>query len=166
MHPALVHNKDRCALLYHPWTQRLFICQRWQLVCGCVCVCILIYHMQCFRNHTLPCKIVKMVAAYCYGCNGVAMNRIRYKMTVTLRDGAVSDLHVTRTAVVASFRSGDTWLLLSQKRWMASWIQWFMCWMHCCLATRGEPSKNVVHAYVVIMSVLYVLKTDWQGCVY
>lgn len=39
VHPALVHNEDRCALVYHPWTQRLFICQRWQLVCGCECVC-------------------------------------------------------------------------------------------------------------------------------
>lgn len=147
MHPALVHNKDTCALLYHPWTQRLSICD--DSLCVGVYVCIPIYHTQCFRNHTLPCKTVGMVAAHCSSCNGVAVNRVRYKMTVTLWDGAVSDLHVTRTAVVASSRSRDTWLLLSQKSWVASWIQCFMCWMHCCLATRGEPSKHVVHTYVV-----------------
>lgn len=49
----------------------------------------------------------------------MAVNHVSYKKTVTLRDGAVSDLHVTMTAVVASFRSRDTWQLLSLKRWMA-----------------------------------------------
>lgn len=160
MHPALIHNKDRCALLYHPWTQRLFICQRWQLVCGCVCVCTLMYHTQCFRNHNSPSKIVEMVVAHCSGCNSVAVNHVSYKKTVTLWDGAVSDLHVTMTAVVASFRSRDTWQLLSPKRWMTLWIQCFMCWtLWCYNRGGGTRCKTVLHAYVVILSLLYYTYT-------
>lgn len=152
-------------------TKAIYLPEMTACVWVCVCVCTLMYHTQCFRNHNSPSKIVEMVVAHCSGCNSVAVNHVSYKKTVTLWDGAVSDLHVTMTAVVASFRSRDTWQLLSLKRWMALWIQCFMCWtLWCCSwwSNRGGGTrcKTVLHAYVVILSLLYYTYTRQTDRVY
>lgn len=55
------------------------------------------------------CKIAETLAAHCSGCNGVAVKHVSYKKRLTLRDAAVSDLHVDRTVMVASFTSEDVW---------------------------------------------------------
>lgn len=83
---------------------------------ACVWVCVCAYthvpHTECFRNQNSHSKTAEMVAAHCSGCNKVAVNHVSYRKIVTLRDGAVSDLHVIRTAAVACSRSIDTWQVL------------------------------------------------------
>lgn len=87
--------------------------------CVWVCVCAHMYHTQCFRNHNSHSKIAETVAAHCSGCNAAAVNHVSYKKMATLRDGAVSDLHVIRTAAAACSRFS------SWERLMTSWIQCF-----------------------------------------
>lgn len=90
----------------------------------------------------------------------MAVNHVSYKKTVTLWDGAVSDLHVTMTAVVASFRSRDTWQLFPEE------MDDIMNTMFYVLDTLmlsnrggGTRCKTVLHAYVVILSLLYYTYT-------
>lgn len=86
-------------------------------VCMCVCVHTHIPHTQCFGKTILhPVKDRNGGCVRCSGCNGVAVNRVRNKMTVTLGGG-----------VRPARYYGWLWLLvsglqtrLSQKRWMAS----------------------------------------------
>lgn len=118
-------------------------------------VCIPIYHTQCFRNHTLLCKIVELVAAHCSGCNDVVAKRVRYKMTVTLWDDTGgSDLHVTTTTVVASFRSRDMWIPLTQR----DGKHHGSCDSYAGCTAAKQTNQVVGHAYVVIMTLKYALK--------
>lgn len=82
-------------------------------MCGCVCVCAYsCTHTALWRKKKKSnshCKIAETLAAHCSGCNGVAVKHVSYKKRLTLRDAAVSDLHVDRTVMVASFTSEDVW---------------------------------------------------------
>lgn len=124
-----------------------------------VCICVLIHYTQSSRNHTLPCKTVEMVAAHRSGCS-VVVNRGKNKMTVTLWDNAVSDLHVTRTAVVGSFSSRDMATFVPEEMDVIM-NPVFNVLDALLLSNKAcKPNKIVVLAYVAIMSVIYAIETD------
>lgn len=81
-------------------------------------------------------------------------------MTVTLWDDDVSDLHVTGTAVVGSFRSRDMATLVPQEKDVIM-NPVFNVLDALLLGNKAyKPNKIVVLAYVVIMSVMYAIQTD------
>lgn len=93
-------------------TKAIYLPEMTACVWVCMCVCILLYPHSSLeeKKSNSHCKIAETLAAHCSGCNGVAVKHVSYKKkTVTLRDAAVSDLHVVRTVMVDSFTSEDVW---------------------------------------------------------
>lgn len=97
-HTPLTHKKDRCALVCCPHMQKLCISQRWQPVCGCACEPHTVSQKKEFTVRN--CRNVQVIEAYCDG---------KKKKAVSVWAGGALDQHVTRAAVVASFKSGGTW---------------------------------------------------------
>lgn len=118
--------------------------------CVWVCTYACPYTTHTASETTLTYKTAQMVAAYCSGCSNVVVNRGMNKMTVTFWDDDVSDLHVTRTAVVATFRSRDMATFVPEEMDVIM-NPVFNALDAPLLSNKAwKPNKIVVHAHVVI----------------